>query len=168
MPDPNHQRHALQRGGARAQAVGSIAFVLAYVIDQLTKPLAHAAVAQLGTLEVTSFLSVTAGWNRGVAFGMATLAHPWVLIVIGAGLSAVMAVFLTRSESRTEKIGLGMAIGGALGNVVDRARFGAVRDFIDFYWNTWHWPAFNFADAFIVVGLLALLLPNGMPPAEKN
>lgn len=141
----------------RAHLAAILASVAALVVDQATKPLAHAYVEQNGPLEITSFLTMTAGWNTGVAFGMAALAHPSVLIAVGLGLSAVLAVFLIKAESPFEKIALGMAIGGALANVLDRARFGAVRDFIDFHVNDWHWPAFNFADVFIVVGLFSLL-----------
>jgi len=132
--------------------------VAALVVDQTTKPLAHAYVEQNGPLEITSFLTMTAGWNTGVAFGVAAFANPTILVAVGLALSAVLVVFLVKTESTSEKIALGMAIGGALANVVDRLRFGAVRDFIDFYVNAWHWPAFNFADVFIVVGLFSLLL----------
>lgn len=142
----------------RAHLAAMLVAVAALVVDQATKPLAHGYVEQNGSLEITSFLTMTAGWNTGVAFGMAALAHPWVLIAVGLGLSAVLAVFLVRTKSPSEKIALGMAIGGALANVLDRARFGAVRDFIDFHVSDWHWPAFNFADVFIVVGLFSLLI----------
>lgn len=142
----------------RAHLAAMLVAVTALVVDQTTKPLAHAYVEQNGPLEITSFLTMTAGWNTGVAFGMAALAHPSVLIAVGLGLSAVLAVFLAKTDSTFEKIALGMAIGGALANVLDRTRFGAVRDFIDFHVNDWHWPAFNFADVFIVVGLFSLLL----------
>lgn len=154
---------AAQRAGwlTRAHAAATLAAAAALLIDQVTKPLAHAYVGQNGPLEITSFLAVTAGWNTGVAFGMAAFAHPWVLIAVGLGLSTLLAAFLLRTDSAFEKVALGMAIGGALANVIDRARFGAVRDFIDLHWNEWHWPAFNFADAFIVIGLFSLLLPIG-------
>lgn len=141
----------------RAHLAAMLVAVTAFVVDQATKPLAHAYVEQNGPLQITSFLTMTAGWNTGVAFGVAALAHPSVLIAVGLGLSAVLAVFLAKTDSTFEKIALGMAIGGALANVLDRARFGAVRDFIDFHVNDWHWPAFNFADVFIVVGLFSLL-----------
>jgi signal peptidase II len=144
-----------------AHLAAALAVVASLVVDQVTKPLAHAYVEQNGPLEITSFLTMTSGWNTGVAFGMAAFAHPSVLIAVGLGLSAVLAVFLVRTESAFEKIALGMAIGGALSNVIDRLRFGAVRDFIDLHWNDWHWPTFNFADVFIVVGLFSLLLLGG-------
>ncbi|MBN3557013.1 MULTISPECIES: signal peptidase II [Sphingomonas] len=131
--------------------------VAALGVDQTTKPLAHAYVEQNGPLEITSFLTMTSGWNTGVAFGVAAFANPTILVAVGLALSAVLVVFLVKTESTFEKIALGMAIGGALANVVDRLRFGAVRDFIDVHLNDWHWPAFNFADVFIVLGLFSLL-----------
>jgi len=151
----NSQRAALL---TRAHLAAVLAALVALGVDQATKPLAHAYVEQNGPLEITSFLTMTAGWNTGVAFGMATLAHPSVLVAVGLSLSAVLTVFLVRTESAREKIALGMAIGGALSNVLDRVRFSAVPDFIDLHWNDWHWPTFNFADVFIVVGLFSLLL----------
>lgn len=142
----------------RAHLAAVLAAVAALVVDQATKPLAHAYVEQNGPLEITSFLTMTAGWNTGVAFGMAALANPSVLIAVGLGLTAFLVVVLVRAVRASEKLALGMAIGGALANVIDRLRFGAVRDFIDFHVNDWHWPAFNLADVFIVVGLFSLLL----------
>ena len=148
------QRAALLTGAHLAAVLAAVA---ALVVDQATKPLAHAYVEQNGPLEIASFLTMTSGWNTGVAFGVAAFAHPSVLIAVGVGLSAVLAVFLVRTGSAFEKIALGLAIGGALANVVDRLRFGAVRDFIDLHWNDWHWPTFNLADVFIVAGLFSLL-----------
>lgn len=154
-PDKDPRNRWLKR--AWSQRGGTLAGAVALVIDQATKPLAHAYVEQHGPTDITSFLTMMSGWNTGVAFGLAAFANPWVLIAVGLGLSAFLAILLVRAQSAVERIALGMAIGGALSNVIDRARFGAVRDFIAFHWSGWQWPAFNFADAFIVVGLCSLL-----------
>ena len=139
--------------------LGAAAAVAALGADQITKPLAFAYVARHGPVDVAPFLTLTSGWNTGVAFGLATATQPAILISIGVGLSALLALLLVKADTAFEKIAFGMAIGGALANVLDRLRFGGVRDFIDFHWSGWHWPAFNLADAFIVAGLFSLLLP---------
>lgn len=77
-----------------------------------------------------------------------------------AGLTvvAVLATWLWRTLNRWVGAGLGLVIGGALGNVSDRVRQGAVTDFLDFHWGTYHWPAFNFADVAIVGGVVLFLI----------
>jgi signal peptidase II len=75
-------------------------------------------------------------------------------------VSAALCVWLARAESRLVAIALGLTIGGALGNVVDRLRFGAVFDFLDFHAFGWHWPAFSLADSAITLGVAGLLLTS--------
>ena len=71
---------------------------------------------------------------------------------------ATIATRLLPEGGRVAAVAIGMIFGGAAGNLIDRARFGAVVDFLDFYWRGWHWPAFNVADSFITVGVVVLLL----------
>ena len=97
--------------------------------------------------------------NDGVTFGMLGGAPWWAL----SGLALVVTVWLTvvllvRAASRLDAAAYGLVIGGALGNVADRLRFGAVTDFLDVYVGTWHWPAFNLADVAVVGGVGLLLL----------
>lgn len=145
----------------RAHLAAMFAAFASLIVDQVTKSLAHAYVEQNGPLAITAFLTMTSGWNTGVAFGIAAFANPSFLVAVGLAMSTVLAVFLVKAELGVEKIALGLAIGGALANVIDRARFGAVRDFIDLHWNDWQWPTFNFADVFIVAGLFSLLFFGG-------
>ena len=95
--------------------------------------------------------------NYGVSFGMFQGTPWWVLVLLTAAIVAVLVVWLLRSISISESAALGLIIGGAVGNISDRVRLGAVTDFLDFYIGSTHWPAFNLADTFIVCGAILML-----------
>ena len=103
-----------------------------------------------------SFLSSAGGWQR------------WFFTVLAVGISAGLVVWLARTPRGDWRTALPFAlvIAGAIGNVIDRLRFGYVVDFVDWYVGTWHWPAFNVADSAIVVGAVLLVLFSfKAPPA---
>ncbi|WP_374377577.1 signal peptidase II [Dongia sp.] len=102
-------------------------------------------------------LNLVMAWNTGVSFSMLRGTGPYLLSALAVAVSVGLVIWLTRLTSRLPAYAVGLIIGGALGNVVDRLRFGAVFDFIDFYVGTWHWPAFNLADSAITVGVVLLL-----------
>lgn len=129
-----------------------------FVADQLLKTWAHASVDTQGVIEAFPGLNIIATSNTGVAFSVAQDVPPWLLVSVSVAISLFLLVLLGRTRRAAHALGLGLAIGGALSNVVDRLRLGAVRDFIDLYWRDWHWPAFNLADAAIVSGLAMVLL----------
>lgn len=79
------------------------------------------------------------------------------LVGIAVVVSALLFLWLVRAQEPIRATGLGLAIGGALENVLDRLRVGSVRDFIDLYWRDWHRPAFNLADAAIAIGLAIVI-----------
>ena len=99
-------------------------------------------------------------WNQGVTFGLLWAEGLWASLALAAAAAAI-AVFLLRWMARAETgwvaAALGCVIGGAIGNVIDRLRFGAVVDFIDCHWAGWHWYVFNVADAAIVGGVGVLI-----------
>ncbi|MBX6373770.1 MAG: signal peptidase II [Acetobacteraceae bacterium] len=105
-------------------------------------------------------LDLTMVWNRGVTFGLLAGDSGWHQLVLGL-LAALIAAFLlrwmARAEPRPVAVALGAVIGGAVGNLIDRLRFGAVVDFVDAYAGSWHWYVFNLADAAIVLGVAALV-----------
>jgi signal peptidase II len=106
-------------------------------------------------------LNLTLVWNRGVTFGLFNGSSPWNALILSAlALAVVIALgfWLHRAESRLTAIALGAIGGGAVGNIVDRLRFGAVVDFVDAHIGAWHWYVFNVADAAIVCGVAALIL----------
>lgn len=111
-------------------------------------------------IPVTAFFNLVLGWNRGVSFGMLSgfALAPWMLAVLALVISGVLTVWLCRTHRWAVSGGLGLVIGGALSNAIDRLRYSAVTDFLDFHFGGWHWPAFNLADAGIVCGVVALML----------
>lgn len=113
------------------------------------------------SIEILPFFNFSMVWNEGVSFGMFQGSGIWVLSGLALIISAVFAVWLTRATGWLQAISLAMVIGGAIGNVIDRFRFGAVADFFDFHVMGWHYPAFNVADCGITVGI-ALLLLDGL------
>jgi signal peptidase II len=144
------------------------------VLDQITKAAALARLIPGHPLVlVDGWLSLTLVMNPGLAFGLlGTIAPAWRWVV--AALSIVALLLLARVALRVLPTGglagviaVGLIFGGAVGNLIDRARFGAVVDFVDVHWRTWHWPAFNLADSAISVGvvLLALRLLRERTPA---
>jgi signal peptidase II len=117
-------------------------------------------------IEVTPFFNLVMVWNTGVSFGLFqedSSSRSWTLIAVSLAVMVWLGWWLWRAHSRLVAVALGMIIGGAIGNVIDRYRFGAVFDFLDFHAFGWHWPAFNLADSAIVVGVLLLLLDGFRP-----
>jgi len=113
------------------------------------------------SLPVLPFFNLTMVWNEGVSFGLLAADGPmgtWLLKGLALAIVIGFSVWLARSQSVAERVSLALIIGGALGNIYDRARFGAVADFFHVYWCEWHFPVFNVADACISIGVAALLI----------
>lgn len=105
-------------------------------------------------------LDLSMVWNRGVTFGLLWGESLWAqlaLALAAAGIALFLLRWMARAESGWVAGALGAVIGGAVGNVVDRLRFGAVVDFIDVHWGEWHWYVFNMADSGIVCGVAVLI-----------
>ncbi len=139
--------------------------------DQLTKWIVLERFAPGERLEVTGFLNLVLVFNKGAAFSLLAQAPGWQTpLLIGFALVAavVVSVFLLRTEgSRMLRAGLALILGGALGNVIDRLRFGHVVDFVDLHAMGVHWPAFNVADSAITIGAVLLIL-DGFLHSEKS
>jgi signal peptidase II len=143
--------------------------VVIVAADQVTKWLAHDALWDPPRrIEVTSFFALTPVENRGVSFGLfqSEGAGSWLIIALALAISVGLGVWLRRTDRLWQAIALGMVIGGAIGNVIDRARLGWVIDFLDFHGGDYHWPAFNVADSAISVGVVLLLGHTLMKPAK--
>ncbi len=111
-------------------------------------------------IEVTPFFNLVMVWNRGVSFGLFSHdadAMRWLLIAVALAITAGLAIWLRRVDRPFVAVSIGLVIGGAIGNVIDRLRFGAVADFLDFHLFGYHWPAFNVADSAISIGVVLLL-----------
>lgn len=143
------------------------------VLDQVVKVIALDRLPPGVAVVVTSWLNLTLVMNPGLAFGLLGGIPPaWRWIV--AALSIVALVVLARVALRVlpaggwpGQVAVAFIFGGAVGNLIDRARFGAVIDFVDVHWRGYHWPAFNVADSAISTGvvLLAFRLLRDRPPA---
>ena len=153
-------------------ALGGIVLIL----DQATKWIALRRLPLGVPVSVIDHLfSLTLVMNPGLAFGMLAsvpLGWRWVVALLSIGALGVLAAVATRllpEGGCAAAVAVGMIFGGAAGNLIDRARFGAVVDFLDFYWRDWHWPAFNVADSAITVGvaLLALRMLAAPPPQAE-
>lgn len=116
---------------------------------------------------VTGFFNIVLGWNTGVSFGLLDQTSTAMLIAVSSMIVIFLVAWMWRSHTVSESAGLGLIIGGAVGNVVDRVRHGAVTDFLDFYFREWHWPAFNLADVGIVAGTGILLISSALS-TDKN
>ncbi len=109
-------------------------------------------------VELSPFFDLTMVWNRGVSFGLLRADSDivrWGLVAMSLGIAAVFVWWLRSAERKLTAVALGLVVGGALGNVIDRIRFGAVADFLDFngLWFPW---VFNIADAAITLGAMLL------------
>ncbi len=118
--------------------------------------------ARYETMELTSFLNLHTVWNRGISFGMLNTienANITSILLIGFSIviSVILFVWMALSNNFKQSLAITMIIGGAIGNIIDRIRFGAVSDFIDLHISGFHWPTFNMADAFITIGAFILI-----------
>jgi signal peptidase II len=123
----------------------------------------HTAPERLGfvSVELTSFFNWVMVWNKGVSFGLMQGDTPVFLIIATGAISLIFVLWLMRVRHWLPMLSLAFVVGGALGNIIDRLRFGAVADFLDFHAFGYHFPAFNLADSCITVGI-ALLVLDGL------
>lgn len=149
-------------------------FVLAAVVvaaDQAAKAVVLGRFSAGEGMVMTPYFNLVLVYNKGAAFSFLSDAPGWQTpLLVGFALVAigVVAYLLVRSPGRLLlSIGLALILGGALGNVIDRLRFGQVVDFLDFHAGGYHWPAFNVADSAITVGA-ALLILDGLRKHERR
>lgn len=145
---------------------------LVIVIDQLSKWFMVSWLSLHETVAITPFFNLTMAHNTGAAFSFLASAQGWqrwffvvLTVVISTGLFFWLKKLTT--DARLEAIALGMVLGGAIGNLIDRLYYGYVIDFLDVYYKTYHWPVFNVADSAIVVGA-ALLIIDSFVTKDKN
>ncbi|MGH6709100.1 MAG: signal peptidase II [Bradyrhizobium sp.] len=156
---------------------GIIAGIVTLVLDQASKLwlLFVFDIARRGAVKVTPFFDLVLAWNVGISFGWfqndGFLAQA-VLTTIKAIAVVVLAIWMARSRTRLATVALGLIIGGAIGNAIDRVAYGAVVDFALFHLEiggkTFNWYVFNLADVAIVAGVAALLYDSfmGVPAAK--
>ncbi len=156
----------------RVYGTGLLAAAAVTLLDQWSKWFMVEKVMQPPrVIPVTPFFNLVLGWNRGVSFGLFNNSSPlndWLLPAVALVIIVVLLVWMGKSKGLLVASSLGLIIGGALGNVIDRFRHGAVTDFLDFYIGSYHWPAFNLADAAITVGAVVLVADSLFNQPEKN
>lgn len=136
---------------------------LVLVADQLSKYWALATLVPHHPYPVCPLFNLTLAYNPGAAFSFLRDAdgwQRWFFSVIAIGMSLLLMTWLYTLPPRRKclAVALALIIGGALGNLWDRVAYGYVIDFIDIYWQQWHWPTFNIADTAVCVGAALLLL----------
>jgi len=116
-----------------------------------------------GLIAATPFLNLALVWNRGMSFGLfnsdAAL-NTVIFSVLAAGIVAGLVLWLWRTREWLLALAIGLVVGGAVGNVIDRLRHGAVVDFLDFHLGQWHFYVFNLADAAISIGVGLMVLDS--------
>jgi signal peptidase II len=158
---------------ARKQLITAAMAIMALVIalDQLSKWLILDKVLippEHSPLTVAPFLNIVLVWNYGISFGIfSSHRQPLLLTLMSVAIIGILLVWLYKNTSRLTAYALGSVIGGALGNVIDRLRFEAVVDFLDFHAGKYHWPAFNVADSCIFIGVV-LLCGSSMFTSPSN
>ncbi|HEX7251153.1 MAG TPA: signal peptidase II [Burkholderiales bacterium] len=147
---------------------------LVIVLDQLVKWAFLAAFSPGERRAVTEFFNLVLVFNKGAAFSFLADAPGWqapLLAGFAVIAAAVLSVLIVRNSGKALFCtGLALVLGGALGNVIDRLRFGHVVDFLDFHAAGWHFPAFNVADSAITIGAALLILEGFLParPAARR
>ena len=135
------------------------------VLDQLSKWWIRVVVMDPPRdIPITPFFNIVYARNTGVSFSLLRLDSPLGQALLSAGALAIVAgllVWMRRLDRPWPAVALGLIVGGAIGNVIDRLRLGFVFDFLDFYWSGYHFAAFNLADSAITVGV-AMLLIDGL------
>lgn len=147
--------------------------LLVFVLDQCSKYMADTGLVYAQPVAVLPQLNMLLLYNTGAAFSFLSDAsgwQRWFFVGIGLVISVVLVVWLrglTRTEGRVA-VALSLVLGGAIGNITDRLLYGYVIDFIDIYYGSWHWPAFNVADSAISIGVVLLLMDSIFPSGKKE
>ena len=139
--------------------------------DQAIKSVITGSLPVGTVIPLASFFNLVHFWNTGAAFSFLAEAGGWqryFFIVLALVISLVLALLLRKPRANSEALGYSLILGGAVGNLLDRAFRGHVIDYLDFYWQSWHWPAFNLADIGIVGGAAMLILSSFLSPNAED
>lgn len=153
---------------------GLLVAVAAFILDQLSKIwiVDHLRLADIENgIEILPVFRLVMVWNYGISFGMFSDggdARRWLLIGVALVITTVMLLWMWKSRHGLMSLALGLVIGGAMGNVIDRLRWGAVADFFYFHYEEWYWPAFNIADSSIFIGVVLLCWDSIVNPEKTT
>lgn len=140
--------------------LGLAAAAAVIIFDQITKYWVLGFLGVSAYIPFGDYFNIVRAWNTGVSFSMLNdygNMGAWLLSGLAVVIVIMLFFWLRKENSRVIQIALGMIMGGAVGNVIDRIRFGAVFDFLDVHIGDHHWPAFNAADSFICIGAAVII-----------
>lgn len=140
--------------------LGLAAAAAVIILDQITKYWVLSFLGVSAYIPFGDYFNLVRAWNTGVSFSMLNdygNMGAWLLSGLAVVIVIMLFFWLRKENSRVIQIALGMIMGGAVGNVIDRVRFGAVFDFLDVHIGDHHWPAFNAADSFICIGAAIII-----------
>ena len=132
-------------------------------LDLVSKQVIRQTLLPQEAVTITPFFNLVSVMNKGISFSFFNSGHVatvWALIIISLAIIAAVAVWLYREQNRWTKLALSLILGGAVGNVADRLRLGAVVDFLDFHIGAHHWPAFNIADTAVCIGVFIIIVQS--------
>lgn len=153
------------------RCVGLLVASIVWILDQISKWFSSIMLADGGITIIPGFFDFDLVHNRGAAFGMFTTLPPFwrTTLLLGVATSATIFILILLYKNRKiwDALALGLVLGGALGNLTDRLRFGWVVDFIHLHWHDLSWPVFNLADSAITLGV-GILLWNSFRETEAT
>jgi signal peptidase II len=140
------------------QRLGWTVAAITFALDQLSKwwILRIINLDEREPIQITPFFDLAMAWNKGVSYSWFTTDMQWLLTLMMLAIVAMLATWLRKATDRRYSAALGLIIGGALGNALDRMLHGAVADFVHLHWGTFSWYIFNVADIAIVAGAMVL------------
>lgn len=139
--------------------------LIVIVLDQITKGIASSQLTMFNPVPVFPMFNFTLMHNEGAAFSFLSDAggwQRWFFTILASVVSIILVIWIKKLEPHDKLTALSLAfiLGGAIGNLIDRVRLGYVVDFIDVYYGTAHWPAFNIADSAIFVGAILMIITS--------
>jgi signal peptidase II len=147
--------------------------LVAIVLDQVSKLIVDNSMQLYESIPLMPYFNLTYVHNTGAAFSFLSEAggwQRWFFAILALVISVVLSVWLSRLQKHETllAVALSLVLGGAIGNLIDRLAYGYVIDFLDVYFNTWHWPAFNIADSAITLGVALMLAESfGLGNSKK-
>ncbi len=153
--------------------LGLVLALVIFIADQASKFALVDLLVEKGNagIDVLPFFKLEMVWNQGNSFGMFSDSgemRKYLLIGMALAITALMVGWMWRAQTRLLTTALAFVIGGAIGNVIDRFRWGAVADFFYFHHGEWFWPAFNIADSAIFIGVVLLCWESIVNPDKKS
>ena len=155
----------------KARSLGFAVALLIFLADQLAKGFVTGPLAlrEVGQIVLLPIFNLTYTENNGISLGLLNATNRWMLVALTAVIAVGVAYWIGREKNRFDQVALGMVLGGALGNILDRVRFGYVVDFADLHFGTFRpFLVFNVGDAAISIGVVILLLRAFLTRKEQG